>query len=186
MQQRPTFCSTCKNDGKGDDCQYDDGIHASVKDQLLGRIRYLEASLRVYEQDVPPEPDPPVQIDSPATRPSFLPGDAPFPGSSQHDGELQMPPEIDFTPLRQLFSTHHAEVGLCLTDDKVAALIAGDLSGAIIHPVLVYASQLWGCLLQADNSHFRLITESVKLQNTIDALNSINKPADATPALQAY
>ncbi|KAJ7184479.1 hypothetical protein C8R46DRAFT_461311 [Mycena filopes] len=49
--------------------------------------------------------------------------------------------------IRKLFLARGFQFGLALAPQKLAALAAGDLSGAVVHPVLVHVSQLWGYML---------------------------------------
>jgi hypothetical protein len=69
--------------------------------------------------------------------------------------------------------THRLQLGLCIPDDKVAAIRCGDLSGRIVHPVLVHVAQLWGNLLcwQNKQSPACLTLEGVHLSASLELLS---------------
>lgn len=84
---------------------------------------------------------------------------------------------------RALFLSHRAQTGLCLTQERLAALQSGNTS--VIHPALLYAAQLWGCAVnKADTSYFRVLTETVQLQNALDCLNDSRSSIDPTTAIE--
>ncbi|KAJ7771458.1 hypothetical protein B0H16DRAFT_1513611 [Mycena metata] len=56
-------------------------------------------------------------------------------------------PEEKMLRLRKLFLVKEFQLGFTLPPHKVAALIAGDLSGTVVHPVLIHVSHLWGYML---------------------------------------
>jgi hypothetical protein len=51
------------------------------------------------------------------------------------------------TSSRNKFLVHRTQFGFVLPAHKISALMAGDLSGTIVHPVLVHVCHLWGFML---------------------------------------
>ncbi|KAF8191558.1 hypothetical protein K438DRAFT_895670 [Mycena galopus ATCC 62051] len=49
--------------------------------------------------------------------------------------------------LRNMFLVRRAQLGFILPAHKLNALVAGDLTGTIVHPVLVHVCHLWGYML---------------------------------------
>lgn len=47
---------------------------------------------------------------------------------------------------RATFLTHHGQLGVSLSPAKMQAIMDGDLTGTVVHPVLVYVGQVIGCL----------------------------------------
>ncbi|KAJ7253369.1 hypothetical protein B0H12DRAFT_1116886 [Mycena haematopus] len=56
-------------------------------------------------------------------------------------------PEEKMSRLRNVFLVKKLQLGFLVPTHKLNALIAGDLSGTIVHPVLVHVCHLWGYLL---------------------------------------
>ena len=50
-------------------------------------------------------------------------------------------------PSRAAFVQHVPQYGCVLSDEKMQAVLAGDLSGLIVHPAFTYLAQLLGCLM---------------------------------------
>ena len=48
---------------------------------------------------------------------------------------------------RRTFSKHALQYGCCLTSEKMHAVIAGDLSGTVVHRAFVHVAQVFGSLL---------------------------------------
>ena len=48
---------------------------------------------------------------------------------------------------RAAFVQHVPQYGCVLSDEKMQAVLAGDLSGLIVHPAFTYLAQLLGCLM---------------------------------------
>ncbi|KAK0468433.1 uncharacterized protein EV420DRAFT_1504407 [Desarmillaria tabescens] len=71
----------------------------------------------------------------------------------------------DLTPMREIFFSYRAQLGVCLSDEKLFAVSRGDVSNTVVHPVMVHVAQLWGALVQEESSYFRTITESMQLQS---------------------
>ncbi|KAJ6497104.1 hypothetical protein C8R47DRAFT_332802 [Mycena vitilis] len=51
------------------------------------------------------------------------------------------------TRVRKVFLARRAQYGLVLPANKIHALTIGDLSGTVVHPVLVHVCHLWGYML---------------------------------------
>ncbi|KAJ7891251.1 hypothetical protein B0H14DRAFT_1071184 [Mycena olivaceomarginata] len=56
-------------------------------------------------------------------------------------------PQEKMSRLRNKFLVHRTQFGFILPAHKISALMAGDLSGTIVHPVLVHVCHLWGFML---------------------------------------
>ncbi|KAG7449352.1 uncharacterized protein BT62DRAFT_929321 [Guyanagaster necrorhizus] len=92
----------------------------------------------------------------------------------------------DLSPMREIFFSHRAQLGVCLSDEKLFAVSRGDLSNSVVHPVMVHVAQLWGSLVQEESSYFRMLTESMQLQSVLDYLNDSREILPPTTSLQAH
>ncbi|KIY73742.1 hypothetical protein CYLTODRAFT_416772 [Cylindrobasidium torrendii FP15055 ss-10] len=197
--KRP-FCTTCVTAGKEDDCQYEDGMHMSVRAQLQERIKELEAKLAAYDPGDGDDHGLGSEIDSALADgldalgsiqddAAFGLGDilslGPTASGSGSGITTMMTNSLDLDPIREVFFTHRAQCGLCLTEQRILALRSGDIT--VVHPVLLYTAQLWGCLVnENDKSCFRQLTESVQLQSALDCLNDARNIIDPTTAMEAH
>lgn len=77
------------------------------------------------------------------------------------------------------------KLGILHTQDKLEALQAGDMSGTIIHPVLVHASHLFGCSLPHPDVIPQPIEEATHLGSVMEILSSPFPTYDAVPYIQA-
>ncbi|OBZ75711.1 hypothetical protein A0H81_04383 [Grifola frondosa] len=86
--------------------------------------------------------------------------------------DLTAPNEL--AEFRLLFLKHHAQLGLRLPPHKIKAVLAGDLTGTSIHPVMVYLSQAMGIYLWQDQRRTKVCAanESVQLQALFEALGT--------------
>ncbi|KAK7455759.1 hypothetical protein VKT23_010791 [Stygiomarasmius scandens] len=109
--------------------------------------------------------------------------------SSSPDSRLTLglPSSSDhLTKLRLVFLNHSLQLGLSLTSAKVEALQVGDLSGRIIHPVLVHISHLWGCIYaQPDRAPSPPLEEKQYLQAVLDLLPTL-VDRDLASCIQAH
>ncbi|KAK0491102.1 hypothetical protein IW261DRAFT_64771 [Armillaria novae-zelandiae] len=92
----------------------------------------------------------------------------------------------DLTPMRDIFFSHRAQLGVCLSDEKLFAVRRGDVSNFVVHPVMVHVAQLWGALVQEESSYFRNLTENMQFQNVLDCLNDSQEILPPTTSLQAH
>ncbi|KAK0190869.1 hypothetical protein F5146DRAFT_1046102 [Armillaria mellea] len=92
----------------------------------------------------------------------------------------------DLTPMRDIFFSHRAQLGVCLSDEKLFAVGRGDVSNAVVHPVMVHVAQLWGALVQEESSYFRTLTENMQLQSVLDYLNDAREVLPPATSLQAH
>ncbi|KIY67385.1 hypothetical protein CYLTODRAFT_490662 [Cylindrobasidium torrendii FP15055 ss-10] len=79
--------------------------------------------------------------------------------------------ECDISAMRPFFLKHRARLGVCFTEKRFAAVHRGDTSA--VHPALVYAGQLAGCMFHF-NERERFDphpAESLQLRRTIESLN---------------
>ncbi|KAK7455758.1 hypothetical protein VKT23_010790 [Stygiomarasmius scandens] len=88
--------------------------------------------------------------------------------------------------LRLIFLNHNLQLGLSLTQIKVDALRAGDLSGQIIHPILVHISHLWGCLFSQPDRITPSPEEEGYLQSVLELLATMVADQDILSYIQAY
>ncbi|KAK0453716.1 hypothetical protein EV421DRAFT_1765967 [Armillaria borealis] len=92
----------------------------------------------------------------------------------------------DLTPMRDIFFSHRAQLGVCLSDEKLFAVRRGDISNAVVHPIMIHVAQLWGALVQEESSYFRTLTETMQLQSVLDYLNDSREILPPTTSLQAH
>ncbi|KAF9019697.1 hypothetical protein BDZ89DRAFT_1139154 [Hymenopellis radicata] len=160
------FCNTCKVAGKEDECQYNDGVHRSVKAELLERIEELEERLRMYEnRDASGSSGSSTTSTQPSSVGALVPVGIPDVPASTYIFWLQLPQDYDFSSIRTRFFSHCPQIGICLTDERRDALYAGNVS--VIHPALLYARNCGG------------------LQNALATLDDISLTLDPTTALEA-
>ncbi|KAF7359158.1 hypothetical protein MSAN_01257400 [Mycena sanguinolenta] len=76
--------------------------------------------------------------------PDEIQTEAPVASGSAHRAESS---EEKMLRLRNTFLLKRSQFGFALPAHKLSALIAGDLSGASVHPVLVHLCHLWGYML---------------------------------------
>ncbi|THU99254.1 hypothetical protein K435DRAFT_795039 [Dendrothele bispora CBS 962.96] len=88
--------------------------------------------------------------------------------------------------LRLIFLKHNLQLGLSLTQAKVDALRVGDLSGQIIHPILVYISHLWGFLFSQVDRTSPSPEETNYLQPILKILPTMTSDKDVLPNIQAH
>ncbi|GBE82317.1 hypothetical protein BKA93DRAFT_891062 [Sparassis latifolia] len=84
----------------------------------------------------------------------------------------------DLDEFRALFISHHGQLGLFLSEEKTQAILLADLSGRVVHPVLVYAAQLMGCRLWQEQHRAvcTITTESYQLRSVQQALLNTGHP----------
>ncbi|KAH9951341.1 hypothetical protein B0H21DRAFT_718585 [Amylocystis lapponica] len=80
-------------------------------------------------------------INQSPSRPSALRNDTNPLSINHHHIAAPLPNGDDF---RALFLSHHGQLGVCLSQAKLEAIMVGDLSSTTVHPVLVHAAQLLG------------------------------------------
>ncbi|KAJ6500690.1 hypothetical protein C8R45DRAFT_978636 [Mycena sanguinolenta] len=159
-------CRTCIVSKKEDDCKYDDGSQLSFTRALIERTRELEQLLSEAKQllssnafgardpfldnlgpttAVEPEPEPYQLDDKFFDNLDEMQTEAP---GSVASGFAHESSEEKMLRLRNIFLLKRSQFGFALPAHKLSALIAGDLSGTIVHPVLVHLCHLWGYMLE--------------------------------------
>ncbi|EJF65793.1 hypothetical protein BD309DRAFT_944502 [Dichomitus squalens] len=170
-------CSTCKVAGKEKDCTYDESVEQTIAEALLLRTHLLEQRLAAYESQVgalgnhphsdegrleqavasssrlaiPSHPvlgshDLPLFDFPQALNTLFDRLSAPPPTADVH--HLSVPHEsIRLSEFRSTWAIHAPQYGCVLSDEKMHASLAGDLTGLIVHPAFTYIAQLLGCLM---------------------------------------
>ncbi|KAJ6620381.1 hypothetical protein B0H10DRAFT_1093246 [Mycena sp. CBHHK59/15] len=96
--------------------------------------------------------------------------------------------------IRLLFLQRSSQFGFSMSANKLDAIARGDLTGTIVHPVLVYVSQLWGYLLDYQNQNQSWFFIPDKNEDEVTQmrliLGSINGMLDPVPnpvtCLEAY
>lgn len=86
---------------------------------------------------------------------------------------------------RSVFFAHGVQLGLNMPKHKLEALNQGDLSGNIIHPVIVHIAHLWGCIFLQNDRIIGLDEEATHLQLVLESLAGPVSPNLVT-LLQAY
>ncbi|KAJ2965595.1 hypothetical protein NUW54_g14067 [Trametes sanguinea] len=64
---------------------------------------------------------------------------------------------------RVVFAEHTRQCGCTLSTEKLEAILAGDLSGAVVHPSFTYVAHVLGCLLWQVQRHI-FIFKHVELE----------------------
>ncbi|KAK0206628.1 hypothetical protein DFS33DRAFT_1315881 [Desarmillaria ectypa] len=110
----------------------------------------------------------------------------PMPVMPVEKGGMEVFHMSDLTPMREIFFSCRAQLGVCLSDEKLFAISRGDVSNTVVHPVMVHVAQLWGALVQEESSYFRTITESMQLQSVLDYLNDSREILPPATSIQAH
>ncbi|EPT06015.1 hypothetical protein FOMPIDRAFT_96500 [Fomitopsis schrenkii] len=170
--KRP-HCTTCDVAGKQHACLYEDNVQQYLTDALIARTRELECRLAVYEGQSSHSASPRSPFPTDETPSLVLPtvpsstsedshmldlissGGVPYtvsvpdPSGGSSMSASSSSTQISFDELndfRATFLMHHGQLGVSLSPEKMQAIVNGDLSGTVVHPVLVYAGQVIGCL----------------------------------------
>ncbi|KAH7887278.1 hypothetical protein F5I97DRAFT_1806245 [Phlebopus sp. FC_14] len=199
---RPT-CRTCIVARKEDQCQYDDALcpETSLLEGAHGHV----AGPQPYEfPSFPSHSDGGGSSSATCTSsPSPITSDAPPLDTLTDDARCSIVPSdvLDFTAIfdpaniaskdasRRLFIAHGLQLGLCLSNRKLDALRAGDLSGAVLQPAMVHIAHLWGHVLwQLKHSVSRPDVELRLCNIAVDALTNTFQPppSDTMTWLNAY
>ncbi|KAJ7118920.1 hypothetical protein C8R44DRAFT_789641 [Mycena epipterygia] len=164
-------CRTCVLSKKEDDCKYDDGSQLSFTRVLIERTLELEQLLSEAKQAPPTAlsyavgPDFSAELDEllssnylvkdlfledPASLSDMVAPD-PFPNPFNYPepvyGALVEAPADKMLRLRKMFLSKGSQIGFMLPAHKLSAIAAGDMSGKVVHPVLVHVCHLWGYML---------------------------------------
>lgn len=86
-----------------------------------------------------------------------------------------------------VFFDHGVQLRISYSPEKKRSIELGDLSGQVVHPVLVHLAHLWGCVFwqQSHSRHVR--DETIHLKLALDALDDQTRRApNVVEALQAY
>ncbi|KAI0362018.1 hypothetical protein OH77DRAFT_1416218 [Trametes cingulata] len=198
--KRP-FCNTCKVAGKEQDCTYDENVERTLTEALFMRTHELEQRLAAYESSMAAvrAPQTTSHHSHPIASSSRLP-DLTVPPIASHSPMYNFPqalnalfnhiaapsPTVDLhsisTPavpqgleeFRSVFAEHTRQCGCVLSSEKLQAILAGDVSGRVVHPAFTYVAQLLGCLLWQVQRHIFVFphTEYEQLQLLWAALES--------------
>ncbi|KAF5348057.1 hypothetical protein D9758_010005 [Tetrapyrgos nigripes] len=96
-------------------------------------------------------------------------------------------PSLDYLYyLRLTFLEHNLQLGITLTQDKVDALLVGDLSGQVVHPILVHISHLWGFAFTQVDRISLSSQEEYYLQTVLDMLSNLSADQDFLVYIQAH
>ncbi|GJE98520.1 Zn(II)2Cys6 transcription factor domain-containing protein [Phanerochaete sordida] len=81
--------------------------------------------------------------------------------------------------LRALFLSHQIQLGFYLRETKRQAVLAGDLSGRIVHPAVIHLAQLVGTYLWTlhHKTDVLVVSEDVELLKVLSALEYAPEPA---------
>ncbi|KAI0748054.1 hypothetical protein C8Q80DRAFT_1169835 [Daedaleopsis nitida] len=102
-----------------------------------------------------------------------------YPQSPTTDLQYISPPQPleGLREFRGTFAAHAAQYGCLLSWDKMQAIIAGDISGKVVHPAFTYIAQLHGCYLWQHERHMTNLypdVEDEQLQYLLGSLDDIN------------
>ncbi|KAI8998698.1 hypothetical protein BD414DRAFT_575203 [Trametes punicea] len=77
---------------------------------------------------------------------------------------------------RAVFAEHTRQCGCTLSSEKLQAILAGDISGTVVHPSFTYIAQLHGCLLWQVQRHTFIFqhTELEQLEHLRAALEDVD------------
>ncbi|KAI9064366.1 hypothetical protein FKP32DRAFT_1626402 [Trametes sanguinea] len=189
--KRP-FCSTCRVAGKEKDCTYDENIERTLTEALLLRTHELEERLANYENEIivlrtqqhinshvmaqpvastsrlPELSIPTLPTDGGfyniprALNALFNHISTPSPTMDVHSISTPAIPQ-GLDEFRVVFAEHTRQCGCTLSTEKLEAILAGDLSGAVVHPSFTYVAHVLGCLLWQVQRHI-FIFKHVELE----------------------
>ncbi|KIY61970.1 hypothetical protein CYLTODRAFT_494950 [Cylindrobasidium torrendii FP15055 ss-10] len=156
-------CRECALFGRK--CEFDKDPTGTVA--LANRVKDLEAQLQQRKLSARVKANARL---APAPRPSILVDDL----------------DCDISAMRIFFLKHRARLGVCFTEKRFMAIRNGDTN--TIHPALVYAGQLAGCMFHF-NERERFHphpAESLQLRRTMETLNEAleSNDLDILTALQ--
>lgn len=79
-------------------------------------------------------------------------------------------------PSRATWAVHAPQYGCVLSDEKMQAVLSGDLSAMIVHPAFTYLGQLIGCIMWQIQRHMFIFpqVEYEQLQLLLHALQDID------------
>ncbi|KAH9934758.1 uncharacterized protein B0H18DRAFT_1114616 [Fomitopsis serialis] len=75
----------------------------------------------------------------------FMSSEGSTPSSTASSSRSTLISSQDLTDYRATFLAHHCQLGISLTEQRLQAIMNGDMSGTYIHPVLVHVAQVIGC-----------------------------------------
>ncbi|KIY63698.1 hypothetical protein CYLTODRAFT_425881 [Cylindrobasidium torrendii FP15055 ss-10] len=162
-------CTACTSTGKQAECHYSEEDALEGEAQLKQRISELEARLRAYGHRE--------GVDSTATSSSttrLTPAEHPC-----------IPETEDVVNAGRAFLMHRAQVGLCLTQERLLAIEKRDYS--VVHPALLHATILYGTIiLEFTNQIGR---DGLELESHLlgCAIRELHEPKiDSTTAIEAH
>ncbi|KAJ7185400.1 hypothetical protein C8R46DRAFT_1060420 [Mycena filopes] len=103
---------------------------------------------------------------------------------------LDNPRELELSSLRKLFLDNCWDYGLDVTPEKQKAILRGDTSGAVIHPIFIPVAQLMGYLIAADEAAEAICSEEEystpsedEVEQRLRVLNLLDSPTAALDPL---
>ncbi|RPD55328.1 hypothetical protein L226DRAFT_491808 [Lentinus tigrinus ALCF2SS1-7] len=190
--KRP-FCTTCEAAKKQSQCLYEDDAQRNLIQSLVARTRELEERLASAERS--PRSSPPHQgytTPSPRRVPVQWPGN--FATESIGVFPAWEPPVIDvplpsscptsritleqYREFRLHFISFSDHVGVKLTPAATTAVATGDYDSPHIHPSLIHAAQLLGCVMWQEINHTTSLApmELFELESAISFLTANTAP----------
>ncbi|KAF7298420.1 hypothetical protein MKEN_01367000 [Mycena kentingensis (nom. inval.)] len=215
-------CRTCVASKKEDECKFNDNSQMSFTRALIERTLELEQLLSHAKSSTQPDPTypniateldqmysthplpavSPVPFDpaallraGPAPAPLYIPEEVDYTyGSESPTSAIAEGPEEKLARLRRKFLSKRLQFGFVVPEHKLNAILSGDTSGTVVHPVLVHVCQLWGAMLDycetnqtwtyATDKHGDEVTHMRYVLGAIAGM--LGPPPDPTTTLLAY
>ncbi|KAJ7067211.1 hypothetical protein C8F01DRAFT_1120649, partial [Mycena amicta] len=152
-------CRTCIASKREDECKFDDNSQLSYTRALIERTLELEQLLSRAKQAPQPEPAFPLGANVTAEPDQFdsnaMASTSAVTLSSTDDTDVDYSYDAESpTPSLPPASETHEErmlrllqFGFVLSAHKLRAVMLGDMSASVVHPVLVHVCHLWGAML---------------------------------------
>ncbi|KAI0691962.1 hypothetical protein C8T65DRAFT_670216 [Cerioporus squamosus] len=191
--KRP-YCTACRGSSKQAQCLYEDDAQRNLIQSLVARTRELEERLASAEKSA--YLSLPTQIHRassshgvPVQQPNSLPAEVftvgAFPVWKPPRTDLPIPTSsTSHTTLEQLrdfrlrFLAFSPHVGVKLTPEASTAIALGDFYSPHVHPSLIHAAQMHGCMVWQEVNHTTSLAtvEFIELQATLSLLTPDTAP----------
>ncbi|KAI0713774.1 hypothetical protein C8Q76DRAFT_784663 [Earliella scabrosa] len=180
--KRP-YCSTCTATGKNAHCVYEEDAQRALIHSLVQRTQQLEQRLATAESLPASIPNPhytvpsltgaafhfPINISVNSLTPPVANVPVPLLCQPAHRTTVQQ-----IRDFRLVFISYSAHNGVKLRPEAIDALMRGDFYSPYIHPVLIHAAQLSGCMIwqELNGTQSPAATESFELEATLSFLTN--------------
>ncbi|RDX47331.1 hypothetical protein OH76DRAFT_1405941 [Lentinus brumalis] len=189
------YCTACKTSNKKDQCVYEDDAQRNLIQCLVARTRELEERLAFAEQSShESRPHHGNRVSSPGSAPVLRPSSLAI--EAFRAFPVWKPPRTDlpvsalltsrttlelYRDFRLRFLAFSPHVGVQLSPAASYAVAMGDFNSPHVHPSLIHAAQLYGCMIwqEIHRTTSLATTEFIELEATLSLLT-----ADTAPLIQ--